>query len=102
MITEFDDKGKIYTNVIAKRPVPAVIQTPTHRIQGEIHVRPNERIKDELNRSENFLAVTNATVYDEKGIAVYHCSFLTLNCKQIVWLIPQEAMAADGSTGGEE
>ena len=92
MITQFDEKGKIYTNIIPKRPVPMTIQTLTHKIHGEIHVKLNERIKDELNRSEPFLAVTNAVVFTLEGKELYHCNFLTLNLQHVVWLIPDDEM----------
>ncbi|HEX2980357.1 MAG TPA: hypothetical protein VHO48_08845, partial [Anaerolineaceae bacterium] len=64
MTTEFNERGKIFTNVISKRPVPVVIQTPTNRIEGTVHVTPSERVKDELNHSDMFLAVTDAIVFD--------------------------------------
>jgi hypothetical protein len=99
MITEFDDKGKIFTNFISKKTVPATVQTLTHRIHGEIHVRPSERLKDELNRSEKFLAITNAVVFDTRGQEIYRSEFLTLNREHIVWLIPDEDLSKDGSTG---
>jgi hypothetical protein len=92
MITQFDEKGKIYTNIIPKRPVPMTIQTITHKIHGEIHVKLNERIKDELNRSEPFLAVTNAVVFGLDGKELYHCNFLTLNLQHVVWLIPDDEL----------
>jgi len=88
MNAQFDEKGKIFTNVISKKPVPVTIQTTTHRIHGELYVRPEERLKDELNNSEQFLAMTNAVVYDVEGHEIYHCSFITLSLGQIVWLIP--------------
>jgi len=100
MIKEFDDKGKIFTNFISKKTVPATIQTLTHRIHGEIHVRPSERLKDELNRSEQFLAITNAAVFDTRGQEIYRCEFLTLNREHIVWLIPDEELSEDQTSGG--
>ena len=27
MVTQYDDKGKIFTQVISKKPVPVIIQT---------------------------------------------------------------------------
>jgi len=90
MNAQFDEKGKIFTNVISKKPVPVTIQTLTHRIHGELYVRPGERLKDELNCSEQFLALTNASVYDAQSKELYQCGFLTLNLSQIVWLIPDE------------
>src|SRR5512133_788954 len=95
MITEFDEKGKIFSNVIAKKPTAAVVQTLTHRIHGEVHVRPSERLKDEMNRSEKFLAITNAIVYDTRGQEIYRCGFLTINRDHIVWLIPDDELSAD-------
>ena len=100
MITEFDDKGKIFTNVIAKKPVSAMVQTLTHRIHGDVHVRPSERLKDEMNRSEKFLAITNATVYDTRGQEIYRSNFLTINRDHIVWLIPDEELSEDHPAGG--
>ena len=40
---QFDNKGKIFTDVISKESVTAVIQTVTHQIRGFVHVRPGER-----------------------------------------------------------
>ena len=88
MNAQFDEKGKIFTNIITKKPVPVTIQTTTHRIHGELYVRPGERLKDELNCSEQFLAVTNASVFNAEGNEILQCDFLTLSLGQIVWLIP--------------
>ncbi len=92
MINEFEDKGKIFTNVIPKNPVAVILQTDCHIVQGYLHVRPSERIKDELNRAEKFIAVTDATIRDIRGNELYRCNFLTINCDHIHWLIPQEEL----------
>ncbi len=92
MNEQFDEKGKIYTNVIAKVPVPVTIQTLTHRIHGDIYVRPGERLKDELNGSEEFLALTDACVYTDDSKEIFRCHFLTLSIRQIVWLIPDDEL----------
>jgi hypothetical protein len=99
MVMRFDDKGKIFTEVIAKDPIMTVIQTTSHRIRGCIHVRTGERLRDEMNRSEQFLAVTDASVMDLQGNLVYSCEFLTLNRDQIIWVMP-EAEAKAGGGGG--
>ena len=67
MITQFEEKGKIFTNVITKKPVAVHLQTSQHLIRGNVHIRPDERLKDELNQTEVFLAVTDANVYDLSG-----------------------------------
>jgi hypothetical protein len=90
MTTEFDEKGKIFTNVVSKRPVPVLIQISGQRIQGKLHVTPTERIMDGLNASEKFIAITDATIYGEDGDVLYQSPFLTLNREFIIWLIPEE------------
>ncbi len=100
MVTQFDEKGKFFTRVITKRPVNVVIQTPTHRIQGQVHVRPDERLKDELDQTGAFLAVTEATVYDVSGEQVILCThFLALQVQQIIWITPLEELtpSSEGS-----
>ena len=49
MTIQFDDKGKFYTDLIEKESIPVTIMTVTNKIMGEIHVRPDQRIKDELD-----------------------------------------------------
>jgi hypothetical protein len=90
MTIEFDEKGKFYTDVITKDVVPVIIQTITHRVEGNIHVCSGTRVKDELERDEKSLAITNATVYTPDGQAIYQCKFMSLQRSQIVWIIPDE------------
>ena len=90
MTFEYDDKGKFFTDIISKIPVAALVQTTTHLIKGTIHVRQGERVKDELGRTENFLALTNANVLDENGNIRYQSNFIAIHREQIVWVIPEE------------
>lgn len=90
MVTEYNEKGKFFTNVITKVPKPVMIQTITHLVHGNIHVQPDGRVMDTMNVSESFLAVTDAVVYALDGQELYRCHFLTLNRDHIVWLIPDE------------
>lgn len=91
MYASFEEKGKIFTDVITKRPVEVLIQTTLHLIRGQVHIRPQDRIKDEINRGEDFLAVTNAHVLDAHGEdELHHCNFMMVNRDQIVWIIPLE------------
>lgn len=90
MYPDYDDKGKIFTQVITKKPVDVIIQTTSHQITGKLHIRPEDRIKDELNSNEQFLAVTDATILDDKGNPLHQCSFLSINRSHIIWLIPIE------------
>ena len=102
MTIEFDDKGKFFTDVITKVTVPAIIQTVTQRIHGNIHVRPDQRLKDELNVDEKFLAVTDAIVYSFDGQILYRCKFISLQRSQIVWVIPENETIASLSESGEK
>jgi hypothetical protein len=90
MTIEYDDKGKFFTDIITKDIVPVTIQTVTHRIEGRIHVRTGERVKDELDRDEKFLAVTEATVYAPNGETLLECKFMSIQRAQIVWAVPDE------------
>jgi len=88
MNIEFNEHGKYFTDIISKVAVTAIIQTTTHRIEGEIHVRLNERIKDELDRTEAFLAVTNAKVIAADGSILAEGDFISVSRSQIVWIVP--------------
>jgi hypothetical protein len=90
MVTQYDDKGKIFTQVISKKPIPVIIRTSQNTIRGTIHVRPNERVIDELNTANSFIAVTDAIILDEQGTQLYQCIFVSLNKAHIVWIVPDE------------
>jgi Family of unknown function (DUF6812) len=91
MSNRYDEKGKIFTDAVKKESVLVVIQTTTmQRIKGKMYVIPDERVKDELNHLERFLAVTDANVYEQDGSLFQHCAFIAVNREQIAWLIPQE------------
>ena len=97
MDNRYDEKGKYFTQIVTKDPVPALIQTLMHRIQGNMHVRIGERIKDEVDRTAHFIAVTDATVFSLQGMKLYETEFILVNRDQVIWLIPEE-----GSRGTEE
>jgi len=90
MTVHVDHKGKYFTDIITKEPFPATIQTLTGRITGEVHVRLQKRLKDELNRDEKFIAVTDAVVTNTRGEVVYRADFMAVNRDQILWLSPHE------------
>jgi hypothetical protein len=88
MVIEFDEKGKYFTEVISKNVILSHIQTQTYHIRGYVHVRAGERLSDEVNSSNNFLAVTNAEIYNSEGEILYTNDFLVVNRAHIVWLMP--------------
>ena len=95
MLTQYDEKGKIFTDVVSKIAVYATIQTTTHRMRGRIHVRRDERIKDELDRDEGFLALTEVTVFSEDGSVLFNAPFLAVQREHIVWVIPDPNTSED-------
>ncbi len=98
MTVRYDDKGKFFTDVITKDTVSVLIQTLVHRVEGVMYIRPDERIKDELNKSVSFFAVTDAVIYNSQGKKLYDTDFLLINSDHIVWMIPtDERGASDGS-----
>lgn len=88
MSFEYDSKGKIFTNVVSKVAVSALVQTTLHMIRGTIHIRQGERVKDELDRDELFLAITDASVLAVDGSVLHTAPFLAVRRAQIVWIIP--------------
>jgi hypothetical protein len=88
MTIEYDDKGKFYTDIVKKLPVSVVIQTVTHLVRGLVHVREGERLKNELERDEMFLAVTNAAVYSADNKVLFTVPFMAVQRVQIIWIMP--------------
>ena len=88
MTIEYDDKGKYYTDIVKKQPVPVVIQTVTHLLRGQVHVREGERLKNELERNETFLAMTNASVYGPDDKVLFTVPFMAVQRAQVVWIMP--------------
>ncbi|MCC6148124.1 MAG: hypothetical protein IT308_11215 [Anaerolineaceae bacterium] len=88
MYASFEEKGKIFTDVVPKQPVEALIQTSQHLIRGFVHIRHDERLKDEINRGETFLAITSAQILDKEGKTLYKAGFIIINREQIIWLLP--------------
>lgn len=98
MTIEYDEKGKFYTDVITKLPVSCLIQTTTHLMRGFVHVRQGERFKNELEREEAFLAVTNVSVLGAEEQVLFTAPFLAVKRSQIVWVMP----ASDGNEASQE
>ncbi len=92
MNTRVDEKGKYFTAVISKTPMPVVIQTTRQRIRGTIHVHPDHhRLLDELNAAGLFVAVTDAQVMEPESDL--RAAFVAIRVDQIVWAIPQEEIS---------
>ena len=90
MSIEYDEKGKFFTDIISKIAVHAVVQTTSQLIRGKLHVREGERLKDELDRDEPFLAMTEASILGADGQVQFEAPFLAVQRSQIVWVLPDE------------
>jgi hypothetical protein len=90
MTFEYDEKGKIFTDIVSKVAVPATIQTTTHLIRGQLHVRRDQRIKDELDINESFIAMTEVNVLGPDGQTLFQAPFLAVRRSHIVWVIPEQ------------
>ena len=77
-----------FTKNIEKIPLKVVIHTDSETIIGEFHSRPNLRLIDEIINGEQYLAITNAEVYDKSSKARLNTKFLVLNRDQVELLIP--------------
>ncbi len=90
MTIEYDEKGKIFTDIVSKVAVYATIQTTMHMLRGRIHVRRDKRVIDELDVDENFIAITDVTVVGADGQTLFQTPFLAVHRSHIVWVIPEQ------------
>ena len=88
MTIEYDEKGKRFTDIVTKRAVHATVQTLTHLMRGQIHVRRDQRIKDELDLEGKFLAITDVSVMSADGQVLFQAPFLAIHRDHIVWVLP--------------
>ncbi|PKO10798.1 MAG: hypothetical protein CVU40_03875 [Chloroflexi bacterium HGW-Chloroflexi-2] len=90
MITQFEEKGKIFTPKITKDQREVIIQTTTQKIRGFFHVQMDLRLLDELNESNHFLALTDVEILDVNENVIYKSNFLAINTDQIIWVLPSD------------
>lgn len=98
MTIEYDEKGKVFTDIVSKVSIFVTIQTTTHMMRGLMHVRRDQRVKDELDRDENFLALTDVHVQGPDGQTLFHSPFLAVRRNHIVWVMPEENTDGEGSS----
>jgi hypothetical protein len=95
MNLRIDEKGKYFTSRIAKDMLLAYMCTGDQVIVGHIYVRPDRRLKDELDDdASRFLPVTNARVYDRSGeCLLYETAFLLVAYRHLTLITPIDAVA---------
>ena len=90
MTIEYDEHGKIFTDIVSKISIYVTVQTTTHMMRGRLHVRRDQRVKDELDRDENFLALTDVYVQGSDGQTLFHAPFMAVKRSHIVWVMPEK------------
>jgi hypothetical protein len=90
MITQFEEKGKIFTQKVTKDQKEVIIQTISNQITGIIYIQVDNRLIDELNGPNQFIAITDAKIMDQNNKVLYRSEFLTINVSQIIWVLPIE------------
>lgn len=90
MITQFEEKGKIFTPKITKDQREVLIQTTTQKVRGFFHVQTDLRLLDELNASNHFLALTDVEILDVNDKVLHKSNFLAINTDQIIWILPTD------------
>jgi hypothetical protein len=87
---EYDEKGKKFTDIVTKKPVYATVQTTKQMLRGNIHVHQDQRIKDELDIDDKFIAITDVSILGADGQVLFQTPFLAVNRAQIVWVLPEQ------------
>lgn len=96
MTIEYDEKGKFFTDVVTKVAISATIQTTTHLMRAHIHVRRDQRIIDELDLNESFLALTDVSVIGSDGQTLFQAPFLAVRRSHIIWVLPEQNQSGEG------
>jgi hypothetical protein len=86
-----DPKGKVFTTHITKRNLDVVISLGNSIIQGKVYLMADNRLKDEMNDGERFIAVTDAQIFQPGSESpLYESAALIINKEQINWIFPKE------------
>jgi hypothetical protein len=89
-----DKRGSGFDLSIHTDTHAVVVQTETNRIHGNIHVRENERVKDALNTSDLFIAMTDVRILDVHGMTLLTTTdFLAINRQSIAWVMEDNQAA---------
>ena len=91
-----DAKGKYYTPHVSKQSVDVTVRVGGSIVRGTVHLAPDNRLKDELNGGEAFIAITNAQVWEVNGAQpLYSTEVVIINKDQIDWIFPSEKREAE-------
>src|SRR5215211_3972949 len=82
-----DERGKYFTDRVHTQHVEVLVLTVKGEVRGHAHLPPGTRIKDLLNSTDQFVALTDATIsgYDPGTRQV---GFIAVNKLHIISVIP--------------
>jgi uncharacterized protein DUF6812 len=66
------------------------ILTGTYRVKGYIHLLPGARVTDYLTESKDFIAVTDAEVWELGNRHILNAPFINLSRDHIQIVIPED------------
>ncbi|MBI5304283.1 MAG: hypothetical protein HY868_19275 [Chloroflexi bacterium] len=91
MPLEVDDKGKYFTERISKRGLLVTLSIRGTRAQGTMYLSRDNRLKDEWNNAERFVALTDAKIWSADGARlIRETGLLIVNKDQVDWICPDE------------
>lgn len=95
MDVRINEKGKFFTPRIAKDAMLALVRTTDEQIVGYLYIRPDKRLKDEINEdTSRFLPITDAKVYAASNDdLIYQTSFMLVSYSHIISITPLEAVS---------
>ena len=76
----------------AETKTKIVVLTGNHRITGSIDLLPGARVTDFLLECRNFMAITNAEVWDLNGRKLFSSSFMNVNRDRIELIMPEDTV----------
>ncbi len=86
-----DEKGKFYTQRVNKRMVAVTARLADTIVHGTVYLTLDNRLKDELNTGDTFIAITKAEIMDaHSDRTLFETEVLIVNKTQLVWIFPRE------------
>jgi hypothetical protein len=91
---QVDEKGKFFTAHVTKLRLPITVCVGNWIVEGTVHLKSDNRLKDELNDGETFIAITQARVWEtDSDKPLYEPEVLIVHKNQIIWIFPRESTA---------
>ncbi|OHC64669.1 MAG: hypothetical protein A2045_13980 [Rhodocyclales bacterium GWA2_65_20] len=77
----------------AETKTKIVVLTGNYRITGSIDLLPGARVTDFLLECRDFMAITDAEVWDLNGRKLFASSFMDVNRDRIELIMPEDTVA---------